>query len=68
MSTPVSQASGSSATSASASSSCRRTSCPSLTDRVEALGGSLRVDSRQGNGTQITAELPRELEAPQPAG
>ncbi len=29
-----------------------------LTDRVEALGGSIRVDSRPGNGTQITAELP----------
>ncbi|MGY4772908.1 sensor histidine kinase [Kribbella sp. CWNU-51] len=29
-----------------------------LMDRVEALGGSIRVDSRPGNGTQITAELP----------
>ena len=37
-------------------------------DRVEALGGSIRVDSRPGEGTQITAELPLELELPQPAG
>jgi signal transduction histidine kinase len=29
-----------------------------LTDRVEALGGSIRVSSRPGEGTQITAELP----------
>jgi signal transduction histidine kinase len=35
-----------------------------LTDRVEALGGSIRVASRQGEGTQITAELPLELELP----
>jgi signal transduction histidine kinase len=33
-----------------------------LRDRVEALGGSIRVDSRHGHGTQITAELPLELE------
>jgi signal transduction histidine kinase len=33
-----------------------------LTDRVEALGGSIRVDSRCGEGTQITAELPLELD------
>ncbi len=39
-----------------------------LTDRVEALGGSISVHSREGSGTQITAELPLELEAPQPAG
>jgi len=32
-----------------------------LTDRVEALGGSIRVDSRPGKGTKITAELPLEL-------
>jgi signal transduction histidine kinase len=32
-----------------------------LTDRVEALGGSIRVDSRAGEGTKITAELPLEL-------
>jgi GAF domain-containing protein len=31
-----------------------------LTDRVEALGGSLRVSSRPGEGTQVTAELPLE--------
>jgi len=39
-----------------------------LTDRVEALDGSISVQSREGNGTQITAELPLELEAPQPPG
>jgi GAF domain-containing protein len=39
-----------------------------LTDRVEALGGSIRVTSRPGEGTQITAEFPRELSLPQPAG
>jgi signal transduction histidine kinase len=38
-----------------------------LRDRVEALGGSIRVDSPQGNGTRITAELPIELKSPQPA-
>jgi signal transduction histidine kinase len=32
-----------------------------LTDRVEALGGSIRVSSRPGSGTQITAEWPLEL-------
>ena len=32
-----------------------------LTDRVEALGGSIQVRSDAGNGTQITAELPLEL-------
>jgi signal transduction histidine kinase len=37
-----------------------------LTDRVEALGGSIRVHSRPGTGTQITAELPLELESPRP--
>jgi len=31
-----------------------------LTDRVEALGGSIRVDSSTGGGTRITAELPVE--------
>jgi GAF domain-containing protein len=29
-----------------------------LADRVEALGGSLRVSSRPGDGTRVTAELP----------
>jgi signal transduction histidine kinase len=38
-----------------------------LTDRVEALGGSIRVSSRPGQGTQVTAELPLELEVPQPS-
>ena len=33
-----------------------------LTDRVEALGGSIQVRSRPGAGTHITAELPLELE------
>jgi signal transduction histidine kinase len=37
-----------------------------LMDRVEALGGSIRVDSRPGKGTRITAELPLELELPRP--
>jgi signal transduction histidine kinase len=32
-----------------------------LTDRVEALGGSIHVSSRPREGTQITAELPVEL-------
>jgi len=39
-----------------------------LTDRVEALGGSISVHSPEGNGTHITAELPLELEALQPPG
>ena len=39
-----------------------------LTDRVEALGGSIRFSSRLGEGTRIAAEFPRELELPQPAG
>jgi GAF domain-containing protein len=39
-----------------------------LADRVEALGGSIRLTSRLGEGTQITAEFPRELELPQPLG
>jgi signal transduction histidine kinase len=34
-----------------------------LTDRVQALGGSIRVRSRPGDGTHITAELPVEPEA-----
>jgi signal transduction histidine kinase len=33
-----------------------------LADRVEALGGSIRADSRHGEGTQITVELPLELD------
>jgi signal transduction histidine kinase len=39
-----------------------------LMDRVEALGGSIRVSSRPGKGTQIAVELPVKLELPQPAG
>ncbi|WP_433380945.1 PAS domain-containing sensor histidine kinase [Actinoplanes sp. CA-142083] len=35
-----------------------------LRDRVEALGGSMRVDSPPGGGTRITAELPLELKPP----
>ena len=38
-----------------------------LTDRVEALGGSIHVSSRPGKGTQIMAELPLELEVPRPS-
>ena len=34
-----------------------------LTDRVEALGGSIQVRSRVGDGTHIAAELPLELES-----
>jgi len=33
-----------------------------LTDRVEALGGSIEVRSSAGHGTQITAELPLQLD------
>jgi signal transduction histidine kinase len=29
-----------------------------LADRVEALGGRLRVDSPPGRGTRVTAEIP----------
>lgn len=35
-----------------------------LSDRVEALGGSLRVQSQPGHGTHITAELPLEFRLP----
>jgi PAS domain S-box-containing protein len=38
-----------------------------LADRVEALGGSIDVESRAGHGTQVSVELPVELErAPAP--
>jgi PAS domain S-box-containing protein len=37
-----------------------------LNDRVEALGGSLQVDSRPGEGTQIVAQLPLDLELERP--
>jgi PAS domain S-box-containing protein len=33
-----------------------------LADRVEALGGSVEVRSQPGHGTQVTAELPLEME------
>jgi signal transduction histidine kinase len=36
-----------------------------LNDRVEALGGSIRVDSRPGKGTQIVARLPLDIELEQ---
>src|SRR5262249_61385462 len=39
-----------------------------LADRVEALGGSIRLTSHPGEGTQISAEFRRELELPQPVG
>jgi signal transduction histidine kinase len=38
-----------------------------LADRVEALGGSIRVHSPVGAGTHITVELPREYELTQGA-
>jgi Signal transduction histidine kinase len=42
----------------------RGTGLVGLTDRVEALGGSLTVHSRPGEGTEIRAELPIELATP----
>jgi PAS domain S-box-containing protein len=36
-----------------------------LTDRVDALGGSIQIISPVGHGTQITAELPLELDLAQ---
>jgi signal transduction histidine kinase len=39
-----------------------------LTDRVEALGGSFSVHSREGNGTQIRAQWPLEPVLAEPAG
>jgi len=39
-----------------------------LTDRVEALGGSIRLDSAADAGTQITVDLPLEYELAQGAG
>jgi signal transduction histidine kinase/uncharacterized protein YoaH (UPF0181 family) len=37
-----------------------------LTDRVDALGGTISVHSREGKGTQITAELPLDLAPREP--
>jgi PAS domain S-box-containing protein len=48
--------------------SARGSGLVGLMDRVEALGGSIRVDSRPGTGTQITAGLPLKLELPRPVG
>jgi signal transduction histidine kinase len=39
-----------------------------LTDRVEALGGSIRLHSAAGAGTHITVDLPLEYEPAQGAG
>jgi signal transduction histidine kinase len=39
-----------------------------LTDRVEALSGSVSVDSRRGSGTRITVDLPVGVESQQPGG
>jgi signal transduction histidine kinase len=41
----------------------RGTGLVGLTDRVEALGGSIRVNSPSGDGTKIIATLPLELES-----
>ena len=39
-----------------------------LTDRVEALGGSIHLHSTAGAGTHITVDLPLEHESAQGAG
>jgi len=39
-----------------------------LTDRVEALGGSVRLDSVARAGTHITVDLPLDYEPTQGAG
>jgi GAF domain-containing protein len=44
--------------------SARGSGLVGLTDRVEALGGSIRITSRPGEGTHITAEFPRTFELP----
>jgi signal transduction histidine kinase len=46
----------------------RGTGLVGLTDRIEALGGSIRISSQTGKGTKITAELPLELEPARPVG
>ena len=38
----------------------RGTGLIGLTDRIEAMGGSLAIHSRPGSGTQIAVELPVE--------
>jgi signal transduction histidine kinase len=38
-----------------------------LADRVEALGGSLRIESRRGEGTAISVRLPLDPELDDPA-
>jgi signal transduction histidine kinase len=39
-----------------------------LTDRVEALGGWIRVSSQPGKGTQLAVDLPVELKLAPAAG
>ena len=39
-----------------------------LTDRVEALGGSIRLDSAAAAGTHLTVDLPLEHEPAQGTG
>ena len=39
-----------------------------LADRVEALGGSIRIRSQPGEGTHLAVELPLELELEAPVG
>jgi signal transduction histidine kinase len=38
-----------------------------LADRIEALGGSIRLDSPPGQGTRLTAEIPFATEAARPS-
>src|SRR6266511_1760887 len=38
-----------------------------LADRIEALGGSIRLDSPPGQGTRLTAEIPSATEAAPPS-
>ena len=35
-----------------------------LKDRAEAIGGTIRLESRQGVGTNLVAELPLDLRTP----
>jgi signal transduction histidine kinase len=44
----------------------RGTGLVGLTDRVEALGGTIVIESRPGTGTRITVRLPLELESVSP--